>query len=83
MGWQIKVVALKEKLRTRKRSSVQGRGARARPVGAISLRETNSGAPYGTRTRVPNVRGWCPRPLDERDSAAATYMSGMRRNQAP
>lgn len=25
------------------------------------------GAPYGTRTRVPTVRGWCPRPLDEGD----------------
>ena len=27
------------------------------------------GVPYGNRTRVTNVKGWCPRPLDERDEA--------------
>jgi hypothetical protein len=27
----------------------------------------NTGVPYGIRTRVTNVKGWCPRPLDERD----------------
>ncbi len=29
-----------------------------------------SGVPYGIRTRVTNVKGWGPGPLDERDSAA-------------
>ncbi len=28
------------------------------------------GVPYGIRTRVTNVKGWCPRPLDERDRRA-------------
>ncbi len=28
------------------------------------------GVPYGIRTRVTNVKGWCPGPLDERDGAA-------------
>jgi hypothetical protein len=28
-----------------------------------------SGVPYGIRTRAANVKGWCPRPLDERDKA--------------
>ena len=28
-----------------------------------------TGVPYGIRTRVTNVKGWCPGPLDERDSA--------------
>ena len=28
-----------------------------------------NGVPYGIRTRVTNVKGWCPRPLDERDMA--------------
>ncbi len=27
------------------------------------------GVPYGIRTRAANVKGWCPRPLDERDAA--------------
>jgi hypothetical protein len=26
-----------------------------------------NGVPYGIRTRVTNVKGWCPGPLDERD----------------
>ena len=26
------------------------------------------GVPYEIRTRVPNVKGWCPKPLDERDN---------------
>ena len=26
------------------------------------------GVPYGIRTRVTNVKGWCPGPLDERDA---------------
>ncbi len=29
-----------------------------------------NGVPYGIRTRVTNVKGWGPGPLDERDSAA-------------
>jgi site-specific DNA recombinase len=28
------------------------------------------GVPYGIRTRVTNVKGWCPGPLDEGDSGA-------------
>ena len=28
------------------------------------------GVPYGIRTRAANVKGWCPRPLDERDLRA-------------
>ena len=28
-----------------------------------------NGVPYGIRTRAANVKGWCPRPLDERDKA--------------
>lgn len=28
------------------------------------------GVPYGIRTRVTNVKGWCPRPLDEGDGGA-------------
>jgi hypothetical protein len=28
------------------------------------------GVPYGIRTRVTTVKGWCPRPLDEGDEAA-------------
>jgi hypothetical protein len=31
----------------------------------------NTGVPYGIRTRVTNVKGWCPGPLDERDSVCA------------
>lgn len=27
----------------------------------------NNGVPYRIRTGVDNVKGWCPRPLDERD----------------
>src|SRR5215472_3134034 len=29
-----------------------------------------SGVPNGIRTRVTNVKGWCPRPLDDGDEAA-------------
>src|SRR5277367_1387526 len=29
-----------------------------------------AGVPYGIRTRVTNVKGWCPGPLDERDAGA-------------
>jgi hypothetical protein len=32
------------------------------------INKTN-GVPYGIRTRVANVKGWCPGPLDERDRA--------------
>src|SRR5262245_15331796 len=35
-------------------------------------REEAGGAPYGTRTRVPALRGQCPRPLDEGSVAAET-----------
>ncbi len=31
-----------------------------------------NGVPYGVRTRVTNVKGWCPRPLDERDAEPGT-----------
>ena len=30
----------------------------------------SDGVPYGIRTRVTNVKGWCPRPLDEGDCGA-------------
>jgi hypothetical protein len=33
----------------------------------LFLRRKVGGVPYGIRTRVTNVKGWCPRPLDERD----------------
>ena len=33
----------------------------------------NTGVPYGIRTRVTNVKGWCPGPLDERDSRARLW----------
>src|SRR6185312_12580839 len=33
------------------------------------------GVPYGIRTRVTNVKGWCPRPLDERDSGAGAWVA--------
>ena len=37
-------------------------------VGRACLCQGN-GVPYGIRTRAANVKGWCPRPLDERDKA--------------
>ena len=36
-----------------------------RPAGA-GLVPHLPGSPYGIRTRAATLRGWCPRPLDER-----------------
>lgn len=47
---------------------------------------TETGAPYGIRTRVPNVKGWCPRPLDEGSEplgGGGRYRGVPRRHQAP
>jgi hypothetical protein len=44
-----------------------------------------AGAPYGIRTRVPNVKGWCPRPLDEGSEplgGGRRYRGVPRRHQA-
>src|SRR4029079_6565835 len=36
------------------------------------------GVPNGIRTRVTNVKGWCPRPLDDGDEA-----NGQERRELP
>ena len=48
-------------------------GRRATPAWLellIFSRGIVGGVPYGIRTRVTNVKGWCPRPLDEGDGGA-------------
>ena len=36
-------------------------------MGSVKFAMRGNGVPYGIRTRAANVKGWCPRPLDERD----------------
>ena len=38
-------------------------------VGSVFL----YGVPHGIRTRVTNVKGWYPKPLDERDIGRGTW----------
>jgi hypothetical protein len=35
----------------------------------------NYGIPNGIRTRVTNVKGWCPRPLDDGDKAICAHIT--------
>ena len=49
----------------------RSRVGRGRPRLAFAVLFRN-GVPYGIRTRVANVKGWSPGPLDERDGAGGT-----------
>ena len=35
------------------------------------------GSPYGIRTRAATLRGWCPRPLDERAEQRRTTVAAL------
>ena len=63
------------------------RGQDRRPNGHPSRSDTeraeretgtsvNDGVPNGIRTRVTNVRGWSPRPLDDGDMPVAPVLAG-------
>ncbi len=39
------------------------------------------GSPYGIRTRAATLRGWCPRPLDERAELRSVTIAARRSNR--
>ncbi len=43
-------------------------------VHRVFPKQYNNGVPSGIRTRVPNVKGWYPRPLDDRDNICLTFL---------
>ena len=43
-------------------------------IGSVSADQSRG--PYGIRTRVSTLRGWCPRPLDE-----GTWLGRLDSNQ--
>ncbi len=49
---------------------------RNRRVVAYGTAGQNPCGPYGIRTRVSTLRGWCPRPLDE-----GTWLGRLDSNQ--